>query len=954
MNNADKYIKAFRRFLTGEPGSDGEWRAFCPIHEDPQSSRTPSASLNFELGVWHCASATCDKGGSIRALYRTMREQRGMQSPAKLSERGGEDYSASNVIQLDGSKPLPTEEQLDFWHKTLLGKPLALKRMVEVRGLTKSTLAKYKVGWDGKRFTIPIYDEVGELVNVRRYDPRARQAGNKMISWAKGTGNGRIYGLEVLEESDWVLYAEGELDRLIGMQEGFPTVTDTSGAAVFKPEWAKYFKGKDVYMAYDDDPSGDSGAMKACQFLKATANSVWRLNLNTEIKGGDLTDFFVKCGRDADDLRTAKDNATLMFQRGEDHKVPTDGRVTTVEQSQNAKNQETLVITARVAGKVTPAFVVPKKLTAVCSMSAGAVCNTCPLMIENGKMVKEINSDDENLIDFIRKSKEKRVALSGEVVGAKCKKFVEVTVDEQQNVEELMIAPSPDHMEDDGVSMPISRVLYNVGTYATQENATVRVVCKQIPDPADQRGVLMGWNLKSVNTDIDDFEMTPAVRARLNRFKVKEGQTPLDKCKQIAKDLVYNVTHIYGRELTHVGYDLVWHSAIGFDFAGKAVRKGWLEALTIGDTRTGKSEAVTALRGHYGAGTIKTCEGASFAGLVGGAVNSSLDKKAWMISWGLLPNNDRRLVVLDEMSGLMNHRDSDILGNMSSIRSEGRAVVNKIVQGEASARTRIIWLSNPADGTNIADLPGSALRAIKNMIRNPEDIARFDFVMAVANNEVPSSVINSMEHKKVAHRYTSQACHDLIMWAWSRKPEQIHWYRGAEQAVFDAATMMGDRYIADPPLVQVENIRVKIARIAVALAARTFSSSADGQKIVVKKAHVESAVEFLNSIYSTEAMGYLRESRRIIVGRQEAQEAKKKVRKYLGSEQHVLAAIRAIGGDTFRSRDFEEQAALTRDEANEVMRFLTECKMIKRGSRGAVRFEPAMTEILREMEDAGF
>jgi hypothetical protein len=151
----------------------------------------------------------------------------------------------------------------------------------------------------------------------------------------------------------------------------------------------------------------------------------------------------------------------------------------------------------------------------------------------------------------------------------------------------------------------------------------------------------------------------------------------------------------------------------------------------------------------------------------------------------------------------------------------------------------------------------------------------------------------------------------------------------------------------------VENIRVKIARLAVAVAARTFSSSPNGERIIVKKSHVASAVEFLNEIYGTEAMGYLRESRRVIVGRQEAGAAKRKARNYLEREPHVLAAIRAIGGDTFRARDFEEQAALTRDEANEVMRSLTEWRMIKRGARGAVRFEPAMTEILREMEDAG-
>jgi hypothetical protein len=953
MNNANKYIRAFQRFLYGKPGADGEWRAFDPLHEDPDSSRSPSASFNFELGVWHCAS--CDRGGTIRSLYRTMREQRGMPSPAEKSQRGKSGYKAGNVIDMNDrrdEKPLPSEEQVKFWHKTLLGKPMALKMMQETRGLTLETLRTYLIGWDGQRFTVPIYDEVGELVNIRRYNPRAKQAGNKMISWGPGHGAGRIYGLEVLEESDWVIVAAGELDRLIGMQEGFPTVTGTSGEGVFKTEWAKYFKGKKVYFAYDDDPQGDAGAMKGAKVLKPVADAIYRVKLDTGIKGGDLTDFFVACGRDADDLQQAIDDASVLHESNDEHKVPMSGRAVSLENSQAASARETLLITAQVAGKVTPAFVVPKKLTAVCDMSAGNVCNSCPLMIENGKLVKELNPDDESLIDFLRRSKDRKNALLLELVGARCKKHVEIRTDAEYEVEELLVAPSPDHIEN-GDATPINRAVYNVGTYATQENSTVRVVCKQIPDPNDQRGVLMGWDLKPVNTDIDDFQITPAVLKRLQRFRVREGQSPLAKCSHIARDLVYNVTHIYGRELTHIGYDLVWHSITSFNFAGKQVRKGWLEALTIGDTRTGKSEAVTALRKHYLAGVITSCEGASLAGLVGGAVNSSLDKKSWMINWGLLPNNDRRLVVLDEMSGLMSRRDSDILGNMSSIRSEGRAVVRKIVQGETNARTRIIWLSNPADGTNIADLPGSALRAIKNMIRNPEDIARFDFVTAVANNEVPSEVINSLKHKKIPHRYTSQACHDLVMWAWSRKPDQVTWFRGAEQAVLDAATQMGDRYVSDPPLVQSENIRIKIARIAVAIAARTFSATRDGERLIVKKAHVESAVEFLNQVYGSESMGYLRESRRVTVGRQDAHDNKPKMRRYLEDEPHVLAAIRAIGGDTFRSRDFEEQAALERSEANEVMRRLTEWRMIKRGSRGAVRFEPAMTQILREMEDDG-
>ena len=53
------------------------------------------------------------------------------------------------------------------------------------------------------------------------------------------------------------------------------------------------------------------------------------------------------------------------------------------------------------------------------------------------------------------------------------------------------------------------------------------------------------------------------------------------------------------------------HSLTSFMFEGKAVTKGWLECLVIGDTRTGKSETATAMAKHYGAGIVKPLEGRS-------------------------------------------------------------------------------------------------------------------------------------------------------------------------------------------------------------------------------------------------------------------------------------------------------------------------------------------------------
>jgi len=872
-----------------------------------------------------------------------------MASPAQRADKG----DRSNVINIDKTKPLPTDEQVKFWNKSLMGSTRAYKYVSEERGLTDETIRKFLVGWDGQRFTIPVYDEDGELVNVRRYNPRARSHKDKMISWGPGHGSGRIFGLEVLKDNDEIFFAEGEWDRLMLMQHGIPAVTSTSGASVFKPEWARYFKGKKVYCVHDEDKQGDAGAMKFTQYCKAVADGIYRIKLGTEIDGGDVTDYFTKLHRTSDEFWQLVDEATPLWVPEAAHEVPTYGRPVTVEESQNVKYAEPLELTVMVIGKQTPAFIAPKKITATCSMSAGAVCNMCPLMVNDGKLVRDVEPDDETLLKFVNIGDTRKKELYGELAGSMCKKFVEFDVDDSYNIEELVVTPSLDYRSED-TETPIQRRVYNVGTYSTSINQTVKIIGKQVAESQTQRGTFMGWHLEAVNTDLEEFKMTPRIMSQLRRFQTKPGQTPLQKCMEIARDMASNVTHIYGRPLMHVAYDMVWHSVTQFDFDNKPVRKGWLEALVIGDTRTGKSEAVTHLRRHYGAGVIKSCEGASFAGLVGGAQSIPGSRSGWIVTWGVLPLNDRRLVVLDEMSGLMAVKERNILGDMSSVRSEGKAVISKIVSDETSSRTRIIWLSNPSDGTRIADLPGSALRAIKQLIRNPEDIARLDFAMAVANNEVGADVINSAEHKPVRHRYTSDACHNLIMWAWSRKKDQVLWGRGTEQAVYDAAISMGARYVSDPPLIQVENIRVKIARLAVAFAARTFSCNKNGEKVWVKKEHVESAVEFLDAVYSSEAMGYMRSSRRVLVTRQEAKDSKGKVRKFLMGEPHVLAAVRAIGAETFRSRDFEEQAALTKDEANLVMRSLTEWRMISREARGAVRFEPAMTEVLRELEDAGY
>ena len=106
----------------------------------------------------------------------------------------------------------------------------------ERRGLTDETLVDFQLGWDGERITIPVYDEFNTLVNFRRYKWNSTDDQWKVLNYVDEYNNSygevRIFGIDrVLDDSlDYVVWCEGEMDRLSGEQRGFPCACATSGA----------------------------------------------------------------------------------------------------------------------------------------------------------------------------------------------------------------------------------------------------------------------------------------------------------------------------------------------------------------------------------------------------------------------------------------------------------------------------------------------------------------------------------------------------------------------------------------------------------------------------------------------------------------------------------------------------------------------------------------------------
>jgi hypothetical protein len=319
------------------------------------------------------------------------------------------------------------------------------------------------------------------------------------------------------------------------------------------------------------------------------------------------------------------------------------------------------------------------------------------------------------------------------------------------------------------------------------------------------------------------------------------------KLKEIYDDLADNVTHIYGRQDLHLIIDLAYHSPLRFYYDGKLLRKAYPEVLIVGDTRTGKTQCAEALQAHYGLGVIAGGEAMSYAGLVGGLQQIG---KSWNCTWGKIPQNNRRLVIIDEATGMT---DKDI-AQMSAVRSQGIASITKIQSQQTEARTRLIWLANPRGDITVNQF-SSGVDIIESLISFPEDIARWDCALIVSKDEVDFDHMSLRRRSPVPHVFTSEVCKSIVLWAWTREAREIEIIDEAEEICYELGKEMCKKYSSDFTLVNPSEQRIKLIRLATALAARLFSTQ-DGNRLIVFPNHVTYIYKFLNRIYDSKYFKY--------------------------------------------------------------------------------------------------
>ena len=165
------------------------------------------------------------------------------------------------------------------------------KELRKLRGLPVQLFRNWKFGWDGECWLMPVWKEGKKTcLDIRRWNPKTN-----IVKSTAGC-NLQLYGMYKAKEASTIWLCEGEWDTIamsmILEQAGLSDrAVGVPGANTFKEDWPELFKGKTVYLCYDNDNPGVDGMMRTYDKLKPVVRSIKHIKWPTTYpKGYDVRD----------------------------------------------------------------------------------------------------------------------------------------------------------------------------------------------------------------------------------------------------------------------------------------------------------------------------------------------------------------------------------------------------------------------------------------------------------------------------------------------------------------------------------------------------------------------------------------------------------------------------------------------------------------------------------------
>ncbi len=370
--------------------------------------------------------------------------------------------------------------------------------------------------------------------------------------------------------------------------------------------------------------------------------------------------------------------------------------------------------------------------------------------------------------------------------------------------------------------------------------------------PRTGKAVFIVDKLEPLQSTLSTFTLSKERLGELEIFQARVSQEPLDKMREIHQIFNDDFIRVWGREQLIMAVDLTFHSVRRLNFQKTVGLKGWLDILILGDTRQGKSDVAEKLMRYYDLGVLAAGETASRTGLLY-TIRMVQGEEAW-VAFGLLPRMNGYLVVIDEIHGMK----SEDFREFTLVRSKGVVDVRRVASGSALAETRLISIANARPGKAMASY-GYPIQAIQDIpcFQALEDVSRFDFCVGVRAGDVTDDIINTDVRNipDVDNPYTAELCHDLVMWIWTRRTDQIEVSVETEKTILAMALEISQDYIPDIPLIESADVRHKLVRIAAAIAGRTYNTE-DGETLLVDPSHAYAAREILDEFYKADGLNY--------------------------------------------------------------------------------------------------
>lgn len=872
--------------------------AICPFHAE----KTPSFTVNIDTNEWYCHG--CARGGAekefIQLYYDVTPEV------AKF---------AFAHWQKKGTMPFPTDEQVQTWHKALLNQPKELE-VLHSFGFSDEIIEKLQLGYDDLRITIPIKSRTGYWVNVRRYLPPHRRIdgvkNSKCIN-IRNLGSRRYYPYEAFDEQK-VYIVEGEKDCIAARSQGYNAVTSTGGSAIPTDE-IFLFKDKDVVLMLDNDTVGKRNVKNYLIMLKNIARSISIVELPCK----DYSDFYQQYGnkdlseycKTVDEVEKAKENVAAQD--------------VSLVQSEFTEHLNTWMKLNKmsVVGVEPKIYTVPIKLKATCG---NAKCNRpCALAMQNEHEGQEVEVDVRQLLRFIDSADTAQSTYLRNMYNCK---HVNAEPLDYTNIQKIIFQESASFV--DGLEESTFENRYGIFMYSDfRLSATQKYnfeACR-VTDPRNQQNYYVIRSAESVKQALpilssNSFEKFRKASADCNTAAELIGKYYDEWMPALA---------IEGRPDLFGALLLTYASVTEIPWQAGLI-KGWLDTMIIGDTRTGKSQMAQRFVKLLGMGGYINGENARSTGVIGGVQRFG---DSWVVTWGAIPMNDRGLLIIDEASGL----EIDDIKNLSSTRSSGAVTLNKIVKGEARARTRLIWLSNPRSGRNLSDFYWKGYGAFQEFIPVVEDQARYDLVLTAAREDL--DILEGIDSET---QPDIEAWCNLFSVAWSIESDNIVFPKDFKVAVRDTARKLNEDYGGGPLVVGVA-VHEKLLRLTCAFA--MLCGDVYNGQLKVSTKHLKFAAEFLGETLDKPSFAYgdyIREFKR-------AQSRKTENIAFVRGLLTLHPAIRSLlSSSGFKGFQFQEILGIDRSESSKILSDLITRGLIRPTAGANYVPDKVLMEIAKQLE----